>query len=239
MDTGLKQRLMGALVLISLAVIFLPLVFDGQQERIQTELYEFPEQPVVTLQSTDFKPIKEEGRNVLDAVEEINQQKQEQAQVGEPEIQSDHPANPALASPQADSEEPPFESEPLAEEPSDQSEPAQKLVEAKPADTPQEHARQHVEAEKKVDEQIQKNPDQDLKLADVWMIQVGAFSSQDNALALRDKLIAAGHKSYAKPLNGLVKVFVGPQIRKPMAEKEKAELEQEFGINALILKYIP
>ena len=41
MDTSLKQRLMGALVLISLAVIFLPLVFDGQQERIRTEQYAY------------------------------------------------------------------------------------------------------------------------------------------------------------------------------------------------------
>lgn len=239
MDTSLKQRLMGALVLISLAVIFLPLVFDGQQERIKTEQYEFPEQPVVTLHSTDFKPIKEQGRDVLDAVEAIHRQKQEQADLSQDSPVSDTPSNTTTPVSAVEAESTSAPSVPAEESMQDVATKAPILVEADTMGTPQQQAQEHIEAERRVDERIQKNPDEDLKLADVWMLQVGAFSSQENALALRDKLIAAGHKAYAKPVQGLVKVFVGPEIRRPAAEQLKSNLKSEMGINALILKYIP
>ncbi len=46
MDLALKQRLVGASVLIALAVIFLPLLFDGStQERNQSITIEIPQEP--------------------------------------------------------------------------------------------------------------------------------------------------------------------------------------------------
>ena len=55
MDDTLKQRLVGALVLLSAAVIFLPLIFDGRdQQEVYTDI-QIPEEPVVTLDVTKPK----------------------------------------------------------------------------------------------------------------------------------------------------------------------------------------
>lgn len=53
MDQNLKQRLVGALVLLSAAVIFLPLIFDGRKEQETYTDIQIPEEPVVTLDVTE------------------------------------------------------------------------------------------------------------------------------------------------------------------------------------------
>ncbi|MCG8317488.1 MAG: SPOR domain-containing protein [Pseudomonadales bacterium] len=49
MDQTLKQRLIGALVLLSAAIIFLPLVFDGREKHEVYSDIQIPDEPVVTL----------------------------------------------------------------------------------------------------------------------------------------------------------------------------------------------
>lgn len=203
MDQSLKQRLVGAIVLVSLAVIFLPLVFDGQQQRIQSEDYVYPSQPAMTIQSTDFAPIEEEAKEVLDQIDQIDSAKLEQEQ---------------------------FSTEQFAAEPAPEG-----------VESAQEPAsiKQYVEQEKAADEAIEEDASNTVSLADAWMLQVGAFSSQENANGLRDKLIAAGYKAYSKPVAGLFKVYVGPEIRRVRLEQQKSSLEREFKVKTLILKYIP
>ncbi|GGE40051.1 cell division protein [Halopseudomonas oceani] len=49
MDEGLKQRIIGAVVLIIAAVVFLPMLLSGQDETVQVEV-EVPEAPVLDSQ---------------------------------------------------------------------------------------------------------------------------------------------------------------------------------------------
>lgn len=208
MDQSLKQRLVGAVVLVSLAIIFLPLVFDGQQERIKSEDYVYPDQPSMTIQSTDFAAIEDEAKQVLDQIGQVEADKQEQ----------DRPSD---AQPN--------------QGPEPGEEPGQNGVEeAAPATV-----KQYVEQEKTTDLAIEDSPDNTVPIADAWIIQVGAFSSQTNANGLRDKLIAAGYKAYSKPVGALFKVYVGPEIRRYRLEQQKTSLEREFKVKTLILKYIP
>ena len=53
MDQTLKQRLIGALVLLSAAIIFLPLIFDGREKQEVYSDIQIPEEPVVTLNVGD------------------------------------------------------------------------------------------------------------------------------------------------------------------------------------------
>ena len=46
MDKALKQRLTGAIILIALAIIFLPMLLDGEQQQKKSSI-ELPDQPVV------------------------------------------------------------------------------------------------------------------------------------------------------------------------------------------------
>ena len=49
MEEGLKQRLVGALVLLMLAIIFLPLVLDGRDEDHDEIVYRAPQEPVIQI----------------------------------------------------------------------------------------------------------------------------------------------------------------------------------------------
>ena len=49
MEEGLKQRLVGALVLLMLAIIFLPLVLDGRDEDHYEIVYRAPQEPVIRI----------------------------------------------------------------------------------------------------------------------------------------------------------------------------------------------
>lgn len=201
MDQSLKQRLVGAIVLVSLAVIFLPLVFDGQQQRINSDDYVYPDQPAMTIQSSDFSAIEEEAKEVLDQIGEVEVAKQEQDFI-ELESASQYQELTATA--------------------------------AEPAT-----AEQYIAQEKAADKAIEDSTSNTVPLADAWILQVGAFSSQTNANGLRDKLNGAGYKAYTKSVGGLFKVYVGPEIRRHRLEQQKTALEREFKVKTLILKYIP
>jgi DedD protein len=196
LDQSLKQRLVGAVVLISLAIIFLPIVFDGQQERINPEEYEFPDQPTITIKALDFEPIEAEAADTVSSLQQVEEAKLAQS--------------------------------------AELAETAAVLTNSE--DTVEDY----IASQRTIDEKIQsQQPKQDVDLAQAWVIQVGAFSSQDNANGLRDKLNQAGFKAYSKPVGALHKVYVGPEIRKYRLQQQKTRLEQEFGLNTLILKYIP
>lgn len=217
MEQNLKQRLVGALVLISLAVIFLPLAFDGQQHRIDPAEYSIPEKPAITITAPEVEPLEQAIQQEYAPVAEVAQAKQVQDEAAEAE-------DSAL-----DSQ--PAPTQPPAEQTAAQS-------------TPVEQTRQYLEQEKAVDAALQDKPvTTTVPLADAWIIQVGAFSSEANARGLQDKLKAAGYPAFVKPVQGgsgqLFKVYVGPEIRRTELERQKSALERQYNLKALILKYIP
>lgn len=214
MEQNLKQRLVGAVVLISLAVIFLPLVFDGQQQRIDTAPYAIPEKPVISIVAPDVKPLEQAVAEHVQAVSAVQADKAAQESQGD---QFEH---------QPESVAPPEESPAVA------------------SASPDKATEAYLVQEKKVDQELQGKPvEQTVDLAEAWMIQVGAFSSRDNAMGLQDKLKASGYPAFVRTSKGassiLYKVYVGPEIRRAHLESQKAELEAKFKLKALILKYIP
>ena len=113
-----------------------------------------------------------------------------------------------------------------------------------PATDPVAQTRDYLAQEKTVDDSLQQQPvTATVPLAEAWVIQVGAFSSEQNAQGLRDKLKAAGYTAFVKGIKGgngpLFKVYVGPEIRRAQMEQQKTELERKYNLKALILKYIP
>ena len=57
METKLKQRAIGAIVLTCLAIILLPMLLDGSPEDRERVLAEFPEPPMVTLTELSVEDI--------------------------------------------------------------------------------------------------------------------------------------------------------------------------------------
>lgn len=67
METKLKQRAIGAIVLTCLAIIILPMLLDGSPEDRKRVLAEFPEPPMIALKELSVEDI--ERRMQLDEME--------------------------------------------------------------------------------------------------------------------------------------------------------------------------
>jgi DedD protein len=74
-----------------------------------------------------------------------------------------------------------------------------------------------------------------------WVVQVGSFASQPNALSLRDRLRESGFTTFMEPaqVNGrtLYRVRVGPELERAEAERIKSELDTEFKLNGQLTRY--
>ena len=78
-----------------------------------------------------------------------------------------------------------------------------------------------------------------------FVVQVGSYSSADNAAGVVEKLKAAGYRAYSETDNhqGKVvhRVMVGPEIHKKDAERTSQELadDSRFGFQGLVRIYAP
>ncbi len=187
MDQSLKQRLVGALVFISLAIIFLPIIFDGQRTAIDSEPYNAPPKPKLKTATLNIKPIEDSARPIVNALDEIADDKDREVE----------------SNPQPQSVD------------------------------------QYIEEEEITDIAMRQSQNQPVALAEAWVLQMGAFKTEENADLLRNRLLEAGYKAYTKHIDGFYKVYVGPEIRNYRIGELKNRLEQEFDVKALILKYIP
>lgn len=78
MEQGLKQRLVGALVLFSLAAIFLPLVFDGRSEGDLPAIDTIPDEPFIQItRQTENKAMRQQLDDVKRQIA-LDRQKKEQ-----------------------------------------------------------------------------------------------------------------------------------------------------------------
>jgi DedD protein len=58
-DSKLKQRLTGAVILTSLAIVILPLLLDGTQQERETIIAKIPEPPKIDLDSIDIRTVRD------------------------------------------------------------------------------------------------------------------------------------------------------------------------------------
>lgn len=213
---GLKQRIVGALVLVALAVIFVPMVFDEPHSgRTSTSItipeeppfpevdgpYESPEEPVPVTGGTETGPAAGESAQGYRLVE--------------PEPVPVEPA--AVTPPQPDVEE-------TAEVPVSPGE-------SEAGSTPAPAPTSAVPAKKET-------IDYSGSLAGAWVVQMGSFGNADNARRLRDKVREKGYGSHLQDVvrgdTRLTRVFSGPFATKADAEAAKRELDQAFNLNGLV-----
>ena len=74
-----------------------------------------------------------------------------------------------------------------------------------------------------------------------WVVQMGSFSNRVNADGLNAKLQAAGYPSYVQEVKRKTGVFykvrIGPEVLRSEASKLKTKLKKEMGLDAILLKY--
>lgn len=211
---GLKQRIIGALVLISLAVIFVPMVFDEPHlDRTSTSI-NIPEEP----------PFPEVQAPASEAPPPP------QYEQGGPEKSGSNTQDYRI-----------LESEKVAGKTADnrsEPKPDRKVPEPDRKDSKPEAA-----APAKTEAAPSKNTAQasaefTRSLEGAWVVQLGSFGNGDNARRLRDKVREKGFNSHLQEVvrgdSTLTRVFSGPFAEKTEAESAKHALDKAFSLNSLV-----
>lgn len=213
MNAALKQRLVGAIVLVALAVIFLPMLLDGSGARERFDVaMDIPDRPQAPQSRIDDDGDPAAG----DAGPDAGARADELAHADDAGA-TGAPEPPATA-----------ESESAASGTPESSASA----EAEPAGS---GASETPATGEGADDAGQAGPG-------AWVVQVGSFGREANALVLRDRLREAGYEAFVEEGEGddqtWWRVRVGPVSEREQAEELRAALESERGgDSALVMAY--
>lgn len=213
MNDQLKQRLVGAIVLVSLAVIFIPMILPGGGDNSSLVSKNVPPEP-----DYRFPPPKEAPRAPTIGNEPI-------VPIGD---STDTNASKNSAGKNNASEKRAGEH--------DSAGAPEKVQQAKPA------------TKTKTPKVVASPTQQPVTSADIksgetngWVVQVGSFSSEPNARALRDKLRKMGYACFVeavKSKHGTVyRVRVGPELTRTSAEKLRDQLARKAKVKGLVQVY--
>lgn len=214
MEQKAKQRLIGAVVLVALAVIFIPMMLNGPVDRgtvnVPIEIPPRPNMPVSGQSAAEGDQMAQQAPTPVYG---------QDAEAGAP-ADTTPPAAPTPA-PKADESNAPKQDD---QKPSEAGTPSKPSAEAPPvADSSEPIAT--------------KTPPE---LAE-WAVQVGSFRDKSNAIGLRDKLRKKGYDAYVDEvkLDGkpLYRLRVGPVAKRPKAEDIAHKLKAEEKMNALVVSH--
>lgn len=218
MESGkLKQRLVGVAVLVSVAVIVLPLVLQSPDDiNLGFDNEVIP--PKSAGLSVKVLPLNVPERVAPEPIPEP---------VAEPAA-APAPAEVATAAPQAATVAPALAQPEIV--------PVPAAVE-KPVPPPAAPARSAPEkpASPAAAKAVAGAPT-------AWVVQLGSFSSRENAFALRDKLRKHNYTAFvddvAAPGNKRVyRVRVGPELLRSRADTLRSQLEKEFRLKGIVVTH--
>ncbi|MBJ2286354.1 SPOR domain-containing protein [Pseudomonas sp. MF6755] len=214
LDSAYKQRMVGALVLVALAVIFLPMLFSRQDEQRQVvvEAPAAPQAPVVP--QVQVEPVVVPEPQALP--EEPVPTDEEVAAQQAPSMPV-QPSVPVVKSTPA----PTVAAKPAAPAPA----PAPKPVAPQPA------------APGKPDVGQSRIDPNGLPIS--WSIQLASLANRESADALQKKLRAQGYNAYIRSADGKNRVFVGPLIERAEADRLRDLLGRQQNLNGFVVRFQP
>ncbi|MEO5573005.1 MAG: SPOR domain-containing protein [Gammaproteobacteria bacterium] len=214
-DSKLKQRLIGAFVLIILVVIFVPMLLDEPRES-SLKVTNIPAQPQTEF-SSKVTPLDEPiplpratvaaGADSPVIVDRDAAPAAESAGVASPKAGTTPvPATAELAMP----DQPPEADAPAAQEP--------KAIKSATADR---------------------------LAVSSWVVQLASFTNEQNALKLRDQLRAKGYTTFVESVDAkgtkgtkVFRVRVGPELDRLRAEAIREKLEKELKLKGIVGPYV-
>lgn len=211
MDNLVKQRVIGAIVLVALAVIFVPMLFESPEDELGPVGSNLPAEP---------------DSIVRDRIEPLTLPEPPAEPEQAPQVVLEEPADASAANADAaiaeatGGAEPPAPPERTAAQPVPApAEPAEP-VPATPAPAPAAPAAAPQSG---------------------WIVQLASLSSKDNAMALRERLRGLGYTAFveeAKTAKGtLYRVRVGPELERANAEKLRDRLQEQVDLKGLVTSY--
>ena len=234
---GLKQRIIGALVLICLAIIFVPMLFDEPHEKQETRVLEIPnepENPQVSIEQPQKPELSNDQAMPAEPQQvpaqnraEDRQQTVESAPVKPAPVLPSNSAAPATAT-----TTPKPQPEPVPRQP----EPAPTQPEPKPVPQPASPPTSTATSAKPG---AGSNAEYSQTLKGAWVVQLGSFGDTDNAQRMLKAVRGKGYAAFLQQAESggktLTRVFSGPFVEKSEAEAAKTRLDQTFHINSLVM----
>ena len=224
MEERLKQRLVGAVVLVSLAVVFVPILFDLPHGVDR-------ETPATTISEIPERPQDQSGSSVsitldLPRTQRLDAEVERERSVSGAGVDGGGASSGAIAS-DSTSTAPGAVSSASAPEP---SEPPASTIRSDPASA----------AGNAADDSEQKQAMQ-APATDGWIVQLGSFAKSENALALRKRLQNSGYPAFVESgssAQGAVsRVFVGPMPNRRQAKDSAAKLRREMALEGIVVPY--
>lgn len=217
LDKGLKQRVVGALVLLALAVIFLPMLFSREDDVRQVVVEapvmpKPPAMPTVEVQPTEVpEPQAEDADNAVPPAEVAPAQTPSApiASLPTQQAQPAQPAQPKAPAPQ-----------PVAPKP---AAPAQVQASAAPVAPAQQPA-----------QRLDSN-----NLPVSWSVQLASLSNRARADELQKSLRSQGYNAYVRSFDGMNRVFVGPVVERAEADRLRDQLGKQQKLNGFVVRFQP
>ena len=212
LDKGMKQRMVGALVLVALAVIFLPMLFTREDEmrQVRVDAPQAPAAPSVpqvqveTIQVPEPQPIADMAEQAPVVIDEAT------APASTPS-QPIAPAPSAVPEAKAPAPAPKVETPPAAA-------PAPAPSVAKPV------------APSKIDAN---------GLPVSWSIQLASLSNRAGAENLQKTLRSQGYNAYIRTAGGLNRVYVGPLIERAEADRLRDVINRQQKLKGIVVRFQP
>ncbi|HEJ4969708.1 TPA: SPOR domain-containing protein [Pseudomonas aeruginosa] len=227
LERGLKQRIVGALVLIALAVIFLPMLFTREDESRQVVVEapprpQSPAMPSVEVQPTEVPELQPGEEGIAPEIVEEGSP----AAAGQPSQPiGGLPATPPATQPPAQAQaQPPAQAQAQAQAqaPAASLPPSQPQPPAAPPSPPP--------AEKRLDAN---------NLPQSWSVQLASLSNRARAEELQKTLRSQGYNAYIRSFDGMNRVFVGPVIQRAEADRLRDQLSKQQKLNGFVVRFQP
>lgn len=213
LDKAYKQRMVGALVLVALAVIFLPMLFSRQDEQRQVtvEAPAAPQAPAVP--QVQLEPVA----------------------VPEPQTL---PQEPVPSDDEVAEQSTP--SMPIAPAPAPTPAPVAKPVVPAPAPVTKSTVApaQPIAAAPAKPETTQSRVDAN-GLSVSWSVQLASLSSRESAQSLQKTLRSQGYNAYIRSADGKNRVFVGPLIERAEADRLRDVLSRQQNLKGFVVRFQP
>jgi DedD protein len=217
LDKAYKQRMVGALVLVALAVIFLPMLFSRQDEQRQVTV-EAPAAPQApAMPQVQVEPV---------VVPEPQALPQEPVPSDEEIAQQEAPAVPSAPAATA----PAPTAKPVAP-PAPAPVPA---LAAKPSTAP---AQPITAAPGKPDTTQSRVDAKGLSVS--WSVQLASLANRESAEKLQKTLRSQGYNAYIRSADGKNRVFVGPLIERAEADRLRDLLNRQQNLKGFVVRFQP
>lgn len=233
LDNTFKQRMVGALVLIALAVIFLPMLFSRQDEMREVRV-EAPAAPKVPAQpQVQVQPVQVPEQQAI-AQEPVP----EDADIAE-EPTGVAPAAPVRSAPPAAAVHPaqPVITVPKSSAPT--SKPSMPIgsVPGKPAATTSTPALATAAKPAAAASAANKIDPNGLPVS--WSVQLASLASREGADNLQKTLRTQGYNAYVRSAEGKNRVYVGPLVDRAEAERLRDTLNRQQSLKGFVVRFEP